>query len=419
MLFLMRLSWKNLTRYIKRTLITASAIGFGLGLFLFIDSLLIGAEKDSERNLVWYETASVRLYQQDNVADRAKLNLKHLITNPQPILDALREQGIRSTARTAFAAEAIVRKDPFPEDGSLLVRVFAVDPVTDVTVYRTGQEILAGGQWLSPGTNGVVLGAWLAEDIGAQVGYPITLVTRTKDGAFQTLNLDVVGLINTGNPIVNRTNVLIDRTFADQQLQLNGAVTQIDIAFAVTANANDMRDLVLATLPAEDDVLTAMTWRDLSENFLNLVAAKRSGSSSILALVFLIAMVGITNTMMMAMYERRRELGMMQALGMTPSEIVGSLVFEAGGIGVIGGLLGMVIGSLLVGYMVNTGIDFGFLLRDMDVGYRISSVFHGVFRPTMFVVAFISGVLISMVVALIPARQALKMSITDCLRVEN
>ena len=419
MLFLLRLSWKNLSRYINRTLITASAIGFGLGLFLFMDSILIGAEKDSERNLVWYETASVRLYQQNNVADRDKLNLKHLINNPQPILDALTEQGMRVTARTAFAAEAIVRKDPFPEDGSLLVRVFAVDALTDTDVYRTGQEILPGGQWLTPGGNGVVLGAWLAEDIGAEVGFPITLVTRTKDGAYQTLDVDVVGLINTGNPIVNRTNVLIDRAFADQQLRLNGAVTQIDIAFSVTADANAMRDLVLAALPAEDDVLTALTWRDLAENFLNLVAAKRSGSSSILGLVFLIAMVGITNTMMMAMYERRRELGMMKALGMTPREIAATLIFEAGGIGVIGSSFGMIIGGLLVWFMVSIGIDFSFLLRDMDVGYRISSVFHGIFRPSIFVVAFITGVVISMVVALIPARQALKMSITDCLRVEN
>ena len=419
MLFLIRLSWKNLSRYVKRTVITASAIGFGLGLFLFMDSILIGAEKDSERNLVWYETASIRLYNSDNVDQRNKYNLKHLIAQPEVVVKALRDQGMAVTTRTAFAAEAIVRKDPFAEDGSLLVRVFAVDSVNDTSVYRTGKEILPGGQWLTTGSSGVVLGAWLAEDIGAKVGYPITLVTRTKDGAFQTLDVEVVGLINTGNPVVNRTSVLIDQSFADTHLQLGGSVTQIDIAFPVTADTDVIKAQVLAVVPAGDEPLSAMSWRDLAQNFLNLVAAKRSGSSSILGLVFLIAMVGITNTMMMAMYERRRELGMMQALGMSPREIGLTLVFEAGGIGVVGGAFGMVIGGFLVWFMVSTGIDFSFLLRDMDVGYRISSVFHGIFRPQMFVVAYIAGVLISMLVALIPVRQALKLSITDCLRVDN
>jgi putative ABC transport system permease protein len=419
MLFLMRLSWKNLSRYVKRTLITASAIGFGLGLFLFMDSLLIGAEKDSERNLVWYETSSIRLYQTDNVAQRDKYNLKHLIDHPEPIVTSLRDQGFAVTTRTAFAAEAILRKDPYPEDGSLLVRVFAIDPEHDTAVYRTGKEVLAGGTWLTPGGNGAILGAWLAEDIGAEVGYPVTLVTRTKDGAFQTLDVEVVGLINTGNPLINRTQILIDQDFANTHLQLQGSVTQIDIAFSVTADTAVTKAQVLAALPPNSDKLTALSWRDLAQSFLNLVAAKRSGSSSILGLVFLIAMVGITNTMMMAMYERRRELGMMQALGMTPREIGLTLVFEAGGIGVIGGFLGLIIGGLFVWFMVAIGIDFSFLLRDMDIGYRISSVFHGIFRPEMFVVAFFTGILISMVVALIPVRQALKLSITDCLRVDN
>lgn len=419
MFFLMRLSWKNLSRYVKRTLITASAIGFGLGLFLFMDSMLIGAEKDSERNLVWYETGSVRLYHPDNVAQRDKYNLKHLIEQPAPVVKALRDKGFAVTTRTAFAAEAILRKDPFPEDGSLLVRVFAVDTTHDTAVYRTGAEVLPGGSWLTAGSHGVVLGAWLAEDIGAEVGYPITLVTRTKDGAFQTLDVEVVGLVNTGNPLINRTQVLIDQAFADTHLQLQGSVTQIDIAFSVTANTEESKAQVMAALPPGNDSLSAMSWRDLAQSFLNLVAAKRSGSSSILGLVFLIAMVGITNTMMMAMYERRRELGMMQALGMSPREIGLTLIFEAGGIGVVGGFFGMIIGGFLVWFMVSTGIDFSFLLRDMDVGYRISSVFHGIFRPQMFVVAYITGVLISMVVALIPVRQALKLSITDCLRVDN
>lgn len=416
MLFLIRLAAKNMTRYFKRTLITASAIGFGLGLFLFTDSMLMGAERDSERNLIWYETASLRIYHRDNIDQYEKMNLKHLIDNPAEIVSFLKTQNIKVTTRTAFSGELIIRQNPYPEDGSMMVRVYAIDVDSDSDVYRVQHELEAGGQWLTKGSNGVILGAWMAEDLEAKIGYPITIVTRTRDGAFQTLDLDVVGIINTGNPIVNRYTLLIDQQYADSQLMLNGAVTQIDLAYPVAQDVEALAPEILHMLPDNRSDLDLVTWRDLAAGYLSIVASKKSSSSSILGLVFLIALVGITNTMLMAMYERRRELGMMRALGMKDWEIRLAFVFEAAGIGILGGIAGLILGAILVSLIVFVGIDYSFILREMDVGYRISSVFRGIWRPEMFAVAFFASVVFSMIVALIPTRQALKMKITDCLR---
>jgi len=415
MLFLIQLAAKNMTRYLKRTLITASAIGFGLGLFLFTDSLLMGAERDSERNLIWYETASLRLYHKDNVDQYEKMNLKNLIEHPEQITRVLSKNNIKVTTRTTFSGDLIIRQNPYPEDGSMMVRISAIDTNRDSSVYRLKDSLEDGSQWLKEGSNGVILGAWLAEDIGAKVGYPLTLVTRTREGAFQTMDLDIVGIVNTGNPIINRYSVIIDQQYANTMLLLGGAVTQIDIAYPVTEDVEQLQPRIVNVISQHRQDIAVLTWRDLASGYLSLVATKRSGSSSILGLVFLISLVGITNTMLMAMYERRKELGMMRALGMKDSEIRLAFVFEAGGIGIIGGVAGLILGVILVWPMVNIGIDYSFLLREMDVGYRLSNIFRGTWRPEMFLVAFIASVMFSMLVALIPTRQALKMSITECL----
>jgi ABC-type lipoprotein release transport system permease subunit len=379
----------------------------------------MGAEKDSERNLIWYETASLRIYHKDNIDNYEKMNLKHLIEQPADIVNELRDKNLNVTTRTTFSGDLIIRQNPFPEDGSMTVRVSAIDPIHDADVYKIKESLETGGQWLVPNQNGVILGAWIAEDIQAEVGFPVTIVTRTRDGAFQTMDLTVVGIVNTSNPIINRYSVIIDQSYADAMLNLHGAVTQIDVAYGVTEDVVALKPEFENLLPSTRQDIAVLTWRDLAGGYLGIVAAKRSGSSAILGLVFLISLVGITNTMLLAMFERRRELGMLRALGMKHSEIRWLFVFEAGGIGVIGGLAGILLGVVMVWFMVNIGIDYGFLLRDMDVGYRLTSVFRGIWRPEMFVTAFIVSVVFSMVVALIPTRQSLKMSITDCLGGDN
>jgi putative ABC transport system permease protein len=416
MKYLLILSWKNLARHTKRTVITASAIAFGLGLFIFVDSMLAGAEKDSERNLIWYETGSVRIYAEEKADDWKKINLKNLLENPGDLITRLEAAGISATRRTAFTGELIVYQDPFPEDGSMQVRLMAVDSLRDANVYPVENALEEGGTWLQPGENGVILGSWLADDIGAKVGYPITVVTRTRDGAFQTLDLEVVGLVNTGNPVINRGTLLVDHDFADTYLLLEGAAGQVDTAFPLTSETGENVAAVSAALGGSLAGHELLTWEDLGADYLSLAATKQGGAKSILALMVLIALVGITNTMLMAMYERRRELGMMRAMGMKSWEIVASFTLEAGGIGVIGGVMGMILGALLTWFIVDVGIDFGFIIRDMDIGYRISSVFRGIWKADTFVVAFIASILVSMAVSLIPTRQALKMKVTDCLR---
>ncbi len=101
----------------------------------------------------------------------------------------------------------------------------------------------------------------------------------------------------------------------------------------------------------------------------------------ILFLIFIIAAVGISNTMLMAIFERIRELGMMRSLGMSDMKIRIAFMLEAAGIGLIGSTIGVIIGVIANYWIINVGIDFGFLMREMDIGYRIQSIFRGAWIP--------------------------------------
>jgi len=415
MKFILQLAAKNLMRYKRRTAITAVAIAFGLMMYVFVDSLLLGAELESMRNLRWYETASLRVHDSAYWEDRYFLPLDASIESPQPILDLLKAEGITATARTSFAADMILYQDDFGEDGNMSVQVTAINPATDFDVYRFENTLIEGRFLQSGEMDGIVLGSWFAEDIGAKVGYWVTLVTRGKGGFYEAFDMQVVGIINCPNPNVNRSLVMMDIQAADLYLAMDGSVSSIDIVLGEKSNLNEVVQSLQPKLQAIDADLSLYTWEDLARDYLAILEAKQGGTGMILFLVFIIAAVGVSNTMLMAMYERMRELGMMRALGMRDRDILLAFLFEAGGIGLLGSVVGILLGCLANLYLVNVGFDFGFMLRDMDIGFRIQNVMRGAWSIPTLIKAFLSGIGLSMIVAFLPIRRALKLDIPTCL----
>lgn len=415
MKFILQLAAKNLMRYKRRTAITAVAIAFGLMMYVFVDSLLLGAELESMRNLRWYETASLRVHDSAYWEDRYFLPLDASIESPQPILDLLKAEGITATARTSFAADMILYQDDFGEDGNMSVQVTAINPATDFDVYRFENTLIEGRFLQSGEMDGIVLGSWFAEDIGAKVGYWVTLVTRGKGGFYEAFDMEIVGIINCPNPNVNRSLVMMDIQAADLYLAMDGSISSIDIVLGEKSNLNEVVQSLQPKLQAIDADLTLYTWEDLARDYLAILEAKQGGTGMILFLVFIIAAVGVSNTMLMAMYERMRELGMMRALGMRDRDILLAFLFEAGGIGLLGSTVGILLGCLANLYLVNVGFDFGFMLRDMDIGFRIQNVMRGAWSIPTLIKAFLSGIGLSMIVAFLPIRRALKLDIPTCL----
>lgn len=417
MKFLLVLAMKNLARYRKRTIITASAIAFGLMIFVIMDSLLLGIEIDSERNLVHYETASAQIQHPDYLKERDKLPLKYVVENPRAVLAELEASGIPATTRIQFSGEMFMREDPWESDGSMYIKAMAVDPATVDRVFRFKDHVV-DGRWLSGAEEGVVLGSWLAEDTGAKVGYPLTIRARTRYGAVMLIETTVVGIVKVPNPIVNRVTVFMTQNFADWALEMDGAVTEIDLAFPWDEDPEKLVTKARENLNGKFGEYQVVSWKSIASDYVALSAAKRSGTSTILLLVFIIAAVGISNTMLMAVFERTRELGMMRSLGMRDRQIRTSFLLEAGGIGLIGGVLGMMLGALANIPLVELGIDYSSFMREMDMGYRILGVMYGTWTPRTYLISFFGGVIMAMIAAFIPTRRALKMEITACLRDE-
>ena len=420
--FLLLLASRNLARHRRRTVITMLALAFSIAVLIFMDSMLRGIDEESQRNLVWYETGSGKVVTRAQHDDLDQVALKHELVDYRRLASALADLGIANTPRISFVGEM------FFGEGSLPIRLIAIDPATDGAVFRLQDTLLAGSEYLESGSPGLILGAWMTDDLGIALGDLVEVRTRTRHGAMQVLELELVGMLLSPNPTINRGVGFLPLDVAQYDLEMTG-VTEVVLGamparlgrpVGVPAGSflSHQIDRVNAMLAQELPGLVAVGWPRLARDYLAMMESERSGSVLLLVLVFVIAAVGISNTMLIAAYERIREFGMMRALGMDDTAIRATMVFEAGFIGCLGSLCGLLLGAVATFCLVKWGIDMSGFYGDISVGYRVTAVFRGAWNPGTMAIAVVFGVLASMVIALLPARRALRLDIVQCLRHE-
>lgn len=411
---LIPLAWKNLSRYRRRSLITASALAVGLTFFVIVDSMLKGADSDSLISLTRYETGSGEIGHPEHRRDGGDLDMNAMLTYEETVRigEKLSASGIPYAPRIHFTAEILIDLGSFP------VKATGVDPERDDHVFSLKKRVIDGGRYLSSDSdNGetVLLGSWLAEDLGLNVGDTITLFfTESQDAAF----LEVCGILDTPNPIINREGVFISVDTAQYYLDREGisgfSLLSVDDPTLSGGAGNSLVKNLQHLLKEEEAQF--ISWRILAKDYLVVSESKKGGSKIFLFLIFLVAAIGISNTLLMSLLERTKEIGMMRALGLDERGVFRLFLWEAVLIGFLGSCGGVILGAAVNFYLVRYGIDYGDLLRNRNLGYRILSVLYGKWSVETFITAFFSGITIAFMVGFLSLRRALKRSIVDCLR---
>lgn len=407
------MAMRNIFRYKKRSMITAAAIAFGVMFTIMIDGLLAGTETESARNIRNYETGEAKIYPSGYFDELKFLPFNYFLEQSDRDIIEQSLAGYTLTPRANLSAELYFSGDSFKVAGSVSTTLTAIDPVRDTTVFDSG-KMVSEGRWLRPGDTGVVIGSWLATDIGATPGAFITIECKGRGGFYQTFDAEIVGLVTTDNPIVNKNAVFMDLSYADEILALNGGITEYTLRLPpVSALKRKIADVQRKLPSYAKDV---HSWEEIAKDEILLTKSKSSGSKIYLFFMFVIAAVGISNTMLMAVMERKNEIGMLRALGYSSFKIRRLFLFEGFGIGLIGSAMGLAAGSLLNLYFVIKGLDFSFMFRDMDIGYRITGIMRSAWNLKGIISTVIGALVISTLVAWFPPGRILKREVAEILR---
>jgi len=408
------LSFKNLKRHTKRTVITSIAIGVGIAMLIWVDGILKWADDESKRNLIGYENGNFLVCTKEFKEDRKNLPVDTVISKEdvKKLLRIAKETSCFASPRTGFRSMV-----SFNRSFGMPYIVYAITPSLDSKVFKIKDSIVEG-EYLRDDSDGILISSYCKRELEVGLGDYLTVETRTRYNTYQVLNLKVVGIYETPDPVVDRNQLFVSSKLADKDLQTEGTATMVVFKTPTEKNMPYLNQVKNLLKKYKLSYLTTITWQEMGADYLTLSKTKKGGSGIIILFIFVIVAVGIVNTMLMAVFERMKEIGMLRALGMRDKYVLWSFIFESAGIGILGSIIGLILGIILNAYTVYIGIDFSSAMKDMNIGYRVGTIWYSEWNPKMMIMAVIFGVMISMLVSIIPARKAIKMEITDTLRVE-
>ncbi|MCL2809630.1 MAG: FtsX-like permease family protein [Treponema sp.] len=251
----------------------------------------------------------------------------------------------------------------------------------------------------------------------------------------QLLDAVVVGVINSPAPLPNGNTAYIplDVLQDDAGMALEGAITDLIIRekgkpdsrlpgkseSSVVITAALKRGLESMGLIMPDN-LGVYTWQDQMKDYLGYEALQTGAPQVLSFLLLLLSFLGISNTILLAILERTKEIGMMRALGMTDKQMIMTYMLEAGFLGFIGSVCGIILGCIINYPMVETGWDFSQMgdLLSGGIGFRTTAVFRSSWNIPVIIGSGIIATLLASCMAFFPTKKAIKKPITDSLRFE-
>ncbi len=208
-----------------------------------------------------------------------------------------------------------------------------------------------------PTLDNILIGKGLADAMGVQVGDRITLVGRSQHEQMRQRTMTVVGIFDLGMADIEKQTVYISLGEAQSLYDLNGQSTEV----AVFLKHIGQENAVIQSMKLSPVSYEAESFEANYPDMASAISTKGGVMNIFSVIIIAIAGVGILNLLLMAIYERTREIGMLGAMGMKPAQISLLFILEGVMIGLVGVAVGIVFGLALNGLLMKVGLDFGSL----------------------------------------------------------
>ncbi|MGB9685588.1 MAG: ABC transporter permease [Rectinema subterraneum] len=377
-------------------------------------SLLAGMDRVTIDAAIDYDSSSISLRSKEYHEHAASQPLEFAIKNPLAIEDrlpALLPKDSTWTQRTRFYVQVSNWIDETP------ALAFAVEPEKDKEVFKTSSTVQSGA-WVSPAK--AVIGLDLAKDLGVRIGDLIAVTAILPDGSLNAIELEVGGIADLPLFSLSQQAIYLSAQDAEALVGAPLPVTEIDIRIPPASRLDTLvaqSDAVASALEKAFSGIEAMRIGEAMRDYLAMRNMKSKFAYIVVVIVLLISAVGIFNTVLMSMYSRIREIGVLAAYGLEPGQIKRLFSLERMLIGVIGSAGGVLLGAVFVWWLTSRGIAFGGMFGNLDLGNLPKNLLiKGEWNPLAFIQGFSFGVLVSWLASLMPARKASHIEVTEALR---
>jgi putative ABC transport system permease protein len=410
---LFSIAWRNLWRHRRRSLITAAGMGIGVAVCMAMIALMDGMNAQMFDVLVTQSLGHVQLH---NPEYPARKQLYDTIGD----IDVILERIEASDTPAAVSARVFSFGLAASAETSTGARLEGIDPDREEAVSRLAQRVTEGRYLPEEPGDEVLMGAGLADTLKVGVGDELVMIVQAADGSMGNALYTIVGLVKTGNAMMDRSGVYAHISEVQSLLALEEQAHEIVMLAEDEDEIPALAERVRADFggDAPGGGYLVRTWSEADPQSAQLIQVSEVSVYFMLVVVFGVAGLGVLNTMLMAVLERTRELGLLRSLGLTPRQIRRLVLLEAALLAALSSAVGLVLGGLLDAWLVAVGMDFS-VNEGQGIDYQgvtLPPYIKGEVHPEGIVVTVIFVIAVSIIAAIWPAWRASRLNPVDAMR---
>ncbi len=401
MMTLYKMAWRDLGRNRRRTFFSMLALAFGVALLVFMASFIAGEIRDALNSAIELQSGHLQVRAASYNEDKTSLDFADLIENPDALAAQIAARPEVLTATPRLYATGIVAAG----ETSAGVRIVGIDPASPASApFRDG--IVAGQYLTADDRSGLLVGKTLADKVGLAQGDNVNLLVNTSNGDVDQQAFVVRGIYSTGTPGYDETTILMPLAKAQAIARAENHASAI---FILLKNQDQTGLMAAALAGPAYQVKTYLQLNTLLVEFENF--------ANPMMYLFYLIVLGITatviiNTLIMSVFERTREIGILAAMGMRGGRIMAMFFAESSLLAVGGIALGVALGSLLSAYVQRYGFFIGnFGITGVMIGERI----YTYLTLNDVITLSITALVITLLAALYPALVAANMEPVEAL----
>ncbi|MFZ1771526.1 MAG: ABC transporter permease [Caldilinea sp.] len=397
------IAYRDLIRNRRRTFFTLLAVALGLALLIVVNGFIAGVVEDSLQNGIRLQTGHVQLRAESYTDGKHSLQWADLLDQPEARTAQAAALPEVTAAGPLLWADAIMNT----REDSVGLLLYGIDPAS--SLHTPIRDALVAGAFIEANDrSGIVMGKTLADNLGLKVGENVNLTVINASGQPEEALFVIRGLFASGVPIYDQSAVFMPLAKAQAFTQAG------DRASAIMIMLTDQEDADAVAAALSSPGVQTLTWRDLNAYLLETMGTAMSFYVIIDAIIMLIVAVIVANTLLMAVFERIREMGILAALGMKRRQITQMMIFEAAIIALAGVVVGGLLGSLAVLYLTQNGFFYGDNAAVVG-NMAVSAVLYARFEPVTFTWLAVWTLIIALLASLYPAWFAARLEPVDAL----
>jgi ABC-type lipoprotein release transport system permease subunit len=405
MMQLFKMAFRDLGRNRRRSFFSALAVGMGLALLMLMAAVIQGEMGGAIEQAIRLQSGHIQLRMPSYDENKSSLKWDDLVANPDQIANQVAAlDQVESATPRLFASGFISTGNE-----STGVSVYGIDPLSAANdPYREG--VISGSYLTADDREGVLIGKPIANRLHLNAGDSIDLSVNTSNGTVDEQTFTVRGIYSTNTYGFDSTTILLPLAKAQAITQTVNHASTIFVLLKDTSYT----DSVVKALNVSN--LKVLTWTDLNSLIVDWESTAQSYIAIFYMIVLAISASVIINTLIMSVYERTREIGILSAIGMRGNRIMMLFLVESSLLAIGGVIMGLILGLIATAFF-NV---HGFYIGNMGItGILITDTIYAKLTLNDTISLTIATFIVTMLAGLYPAIMASRLQPVEALRAEK